>query len=113
MSNNKIKIAIIGATGFTGLDLVFLLSNHPKIKIKYLCATKNLGKKISYFDKRIKKNLPKISSIDKINWDTLDLVFLSLPASRLTKKKYIAINIKYGNRLFIFFMISGMYFIFY
>ena len=91
MSNNKIKIAIIGATGFTGLDLVFLLSNHPKTKIKYLCATKNLGKKISYFDKRIKKNLPKISSIDKINWDNLDLVFLSLPngeSQKLIKKTF-------------------------
>ncbi len=45
----KLKIAIIGATGFTGLDLVFILSKHPKIKIHYLCATKNLGKKISFF----------------------------------------------------------------
>ena len=51
----KINIAVIGATGYTGLDLINLLSKHPKVNIKYLCATKNLGKKISYFDKRIKK----------------------------------------------------------
>ncbi len=91
MSNNKIKIAIIGATGFTGLDLVFLLSKHPKAQIKYLCATKNLGKKISFFDKRIKKNLPKISSIYKIDWNDLDLVFLSLPngeSQKLIKKTF-------------------------
>ena len=37
-----------------------MLSKHPKVKIKYLCATKNLGKKINFFDKRIKKKLPKI-----------------------------------------------------
>ena len=61
---NKIKIAVIGATGYTGLDLVYFLSKHPKVKILYLCASKNLGKKISFFDKRIKKNLPKISSIN-------------------------------------------------
>ena len=54
----KIKIAVIGATGYTGLDLIHLLSRHPKVIIKYLCATKNLGKKISFFDKRIKKKLP-------------------------------------------------------
>ena len=42
---NKIKTAVIGATGYTGLDLIFMLSKHPRIKIKYLCATKNLGKK--------------------------------------------------------------------
>ena len=46
MSNKKINIAIIGATGYTGLDLVFLLSKHPNANILNLCATKNLGKKI-------------------------------------------------------------------
>ena len=61
--NNKLKIAVIGATGYTGLDLVNILASHPKVKIENLCATKSFGKKISFFDKRIKKNLPKISSI--------------------------------------------------
>ena len=88
---NKLKIAVIGATGYSGLDLIFMLSNHPKVKIVHLCATKNLGKKISYFDKRLKKNLPKISSVNKINWKNLDLVFLSLPngeAQKLIKKTF-------------------------
>ena len=64
---NKISIAVIGATGYTGLDLILMLSKHPKVRIKYLCATKNLGKKINFFDKRIKKKLPKISSVSEIN----------------------------------------------
>ena len=72
---NKINVAVIGATGYTGLDLVLMLSKHPKVKIKYLCATKNLGKKISFFDKRIKKKLPKLSSVKKIKWEKLNLVF--------------------------------------
>ena len=94
----KIKVAIIGATGFSGLDLVLMLSKHPKVKITYLCATKNLGRKISFFDKRIKKNLPKISSVAKINWKIVDLVFLSLPngeAQKVIKKtfnKYIKLK---------------------
>ena len=95
MSKKKLNIAIIGATGYTGLDLVFLLSKHPKVKICYLCATKNLGKKISFFDKRIKKKLPKISSIKNINWSHLDLVFLSLPngeAQKIIKKRYYKNN---------------------
>ena len=46
MSKKKINIAVIGATGYTGLDLVHLLSKHPNVKIVYLCATKNLGKKL-------------------------------------------------------------------
>ncbi len=97
---NKLRIAVVGATGYTGLDLVYFLSNHPKVEIKNLCATKNLGRKISFFDKRIKKKLPKISSINKIKWDKIDLVFLSLPngeAQKLVSKIYF----KYKNLKFI------------
>ena len=36
----KINVAVIGATGYTGLDLVLILSKHPKVKILNLCATK-------------------------------------------------------------------------
>ena len=88
---NKINVAVIGATGYTGLDLILMLSKHPKINILNLCATKNLGKKINFFDKRIKKKLPKISSTNKINWSKLDLVYLSLPngeAQKLISKKF-------------------------
>ena len=88
---NKINVAVIGATGYTGLDLILMLSKHPKINILNLCATKNLGKKINFFDKRIKKKLPKISSTNKINWSKLDLVYLSLPngeAQKLIYKKF-------------------------
>ena len=55
MSQKKINIAVAGATGYVGLDLVFYLSKHPNVKISYLCAQKNLGKTINFFDKRIKK----------------------------------------------------------
>ena len=97
---NKINVAVIGATGYTGLDLVFMLSKHPKVNIKNLCATKNLGKNINNFDSRIKKKLPKLSSVKKINWINLDLVFLSMPngeAQKLIKKNYN----KYKNIKFI------------
>ena len=87
----KLKVAVVGATGYTGLDLVYLLSKHPNVKLTNLCATKNLGKKISFYDKRIKKKLPLISSINSIDWKNLDLVFLSLPngeAQKIIKKNY-------------------------
>ena len=95
MSKKKINIAIIGATGFTGLELVFLLSKHPNVKILNLCATKNLGKKINFFDKRLKGKLPKLSSVKKVNWKILDLVFLSLPngeSQKLINKTFHKFN---------------------
>ncbi len=65
MSKKKINIAVIGATGYTGLDLVFLLSKHPKANIINLCATQNLGKNISFFDKRFKKNYQRFLLLKK------------------------------------------------
>ena len=55
MSKTKINIVVAGATGYVGLDLVNLLSKHPNVKINSLCAQKNIGKKINFFDRRIKK----------------------------------------------------------
>ena len=40
MSVKKINVAIVGATGYVGLDLINFLSKHPKVTIKYLCAQK-------------------------------------------------------------------------
>ena len=52
---DSLKIAIAGATGYTGLELTKILSTHPKVKIQYLCAQKSIGKTISFFDKTLKK----------------------------------------------------------
>ena len=91
MSLYKINVLVAGATGYVGLELVYLLSKHPKTRILRLCAQKTLGKEINKFDKRIKKKLPLISDLKKTNWNEIDLVFLSLPngqAQTLVNKLY-------------------------
>ena len=100
MTKNCINVVVAGATGYVGLDLVYLLTKHPNIKIINLCAQKNIGKQITIFDKRIKKKLPKISKINSVIWDNIDLLFLSLPngeAQILINKLYN----KYQNLKFI------------
>ena len=79
MSANKINVAVAGATGYVGLDLVKILSGHPRVQISYLCAQKKIGKKIQFFDKRIKKKLPKISKLKSVDWNKVDVLFTSLP----------------------------------
>ena len=98
MSQKKINVVVAGATGYVGLDLVFYLSKHPRVNISNLCAQKNLGKNINFFDKRIKKKLPKISKLSKVNWHKIDLLFLSLPngeAQKLIKRLYRYKNLKF------------------
>jgi len=61
-----------------------------------LCAVKSVGKNINSFDKKIKKrNLPKISKIEKINWLNVDVLFTALPNGEAQKiAKYIPSNVK-------------------
>ncbi len=87
----SLRIAIAGATGYVGIELIKILTKHPKAKIIYLCANKSAGKKISSFYKGFKnKKLPKITKVSNINWNNIDIIFTALPngeAQKIAKKK--------------------------
>ena len=93
---DSLNIAIAGATGYIGLELIKILSKHPKTKIIYLCAQKSIGKSINFFDKKIKsKNLPKISHIKKIDLKKINILFTALPNGEAQKiSKLIPRNVK-------------------
>jgi len=98
MLQNKLNIAVAGATGYVGLDLVYFLSKHPKVKILYLCAQKNIGIKIKKFDNRLKKTLPNISALKSVDWNKVDLLYLSLPngeAQKIIKKLFKYSHLKF------------------
>jgi len=83
---DSLKIAIAGATGYIGLELVKILSKHPMVKILYLCGNKSVGKLIYSFDKKItKKNLPKVTNIKNVNWGKINILFTSLPNGEAQK----------------------------
>ena len=88
--NKYINVAIAGATGYIGIELIKLLSKHPKVKIKKICARNFIGKPIYKFDPLLKKkSLPKISNLNNINYDNIDLLFTALPngeAQKISKK---------------------------
>ena len=83
---DSLKVAIAGATGYVGLELIKILSKHPGVKIIYLCANKSAGKRISSYDKKItKKNLPIITKIKNINWNKIQVIFTALPNGEAQK----------------------------
>ena len=83
---DSLNIVIAGATGYIGLELIKILSKHPKVKIIYLCATKSIGKSVDYFDKKINiKNLPRISKVENVNWYKINILFTSLPNGEAQK----------------------------
>ena len=88
--NNYINVAVVGATGYIGLELIKLLIKHPKVKIKNICAQKSIGKPIYKYDSSLKKkSLPKITNFSSINFNDIDLLFTALPngeAQKISKK---------------------------
>ena len=76
---SKMNVLIAGATGYLGNELIKILINHKKIKIKYLCGSSSVGKKITDFDKSIKFKLPKITKISKSKINECDIIFAALP----------------------------------
>ena len=76
----KLNVLIAGSTGYIGVQLVKLLSNHQNINIKYLCGNSSVGKNISFFDKTLKnKKLPKIVKFNKAYLKNVDIIFTALP----------------------------------
>jgi len=78
----KAKIGILGASGYTGAELVRLLLRHPHAEIVLLTADRRAGKPMSdVFPQFAPFPLPVLSSIEEADWTSLglDLAFCALP----------------------------------
>ncbi|MGM0626415.1 MAG: N-acetyl-gamma-glutamyl-phosphate reductase [Bacteroidota bacterium] len=76
----KKKVAIIGATGYTGSELVRILVNHPQVEITMITSESYAGKNITdvhpFLHGIADYKLHSVADIDDAN---ADLVFLALP----------------------------------
>ena len=74
------KIGIAGASGYTGLELLRLLINHPKSEIVFLTSETYQGQVVSkVFPSLSGFTDIKFSSIDSVSSENCDIVFLALP----------------------------------
>ncbi|MEQ8552615.1 MAG: N-acetyl-gamma-glutamyl-phosphate reductase [Cyclobacteriaceae bacterium] len=77
---SKFNVAIIGATGYTGSELVRILINHPDINISAITSESRKGERFSDVHPQFKSIFePVLVSIEDISKYELDLVFLALP----------------------------------
>jgi N-acetyl-gamma-glutamyl-phosphate reductase len=84
----KAKIGVLGASGYTGSELVRLLLNHPRVEITLLTADRKAGQNMrNVFGQFAPFNLPQLVAIDGIDWKTagLDLIFCALPHATTQK----------------------------
>ena len=79
MSKKK-SVAILGSTGYVGLELVKILSQHPEVEINFLGTENNPGKSIENIGNlKIDKQLPETQLNKDFDYKTAETVFLALP----------------------------------
>ncbi len=76
----KIKIAIIGASGYTGVELIRLLLQHPQVEISALAANTSVNCEISSIYQHLAlQNLPIIKHLEAVDFTQIQAVFMCLP----------------------------------
>jgi N-acetyl-gamma-glutamyl-phosphate reductase len=74
------NIAILGASGYTGAELVRLISLHPSMTIKALSANAKAGQPMSAVFPHLRHlELPDLVKIEALDFAGIDLVFCALP----------------------------------
>jgi N-acetyl-gamma-glutamyl-phosphate reductase len=78
--SNRIGVGILGASGYTGADLVRLLACHPQAEIRVLTANAHAGKEMAEVFPHLRPlNLPHLEKAEVVNWNCVDAVFGALP----------------------------------
>ncbi len=74
------NIAILGASGYTGAELIRLIANHPSMNIKALGGNSKAGQPLaSVFPHLRHLDLPDLVTMEEIDFSGIDLCFCALP----------------------------------
>jgi len=74
------KIAILGASGYTGAELVRLISTHPEMRIAALGANSRAGEEMAEVFPHLRHlPLPRLVKAGEIDFSGIDLCFCALP----------------------------------
>jgi N-acetyl-gamma-glutamyl-phosphate reductase len=75
-----VNIAILGASGYTGAELIRLLHTHPGVSIAALTGDSQAGKPIGEVYAHLAHlELPDLVTIEQVDWPAIGAVFCCLP----------------------------------
>lgn len=74
------NIAILGASGYTGAELVRLIATHPGMRVAALTADRKAGQEMGAVFPHLRHlDLPVLCKIEDVDFSEIDLVFCALP----------------------------------
>jgi len=76
----KINVSVVGGTGYTGIELLRILSQHPLVKINHITSRSDHGKSVADVYPSLRAVIQhKFIDPDKANLADNDLVFFATP----------------------------------
>ncbi len=76
----SIRAAIIGASGYTGAELVRFLHAHPLVEITTLVADRRAGEAMEAVYPHLRvAALPPLVKLGEVDWQQIDVAFCALP----------------------------------
>ena len=74
------NVAILGASGYTGAELVRLIATHPSLRIAALTADRKAGQAMAQVFPHLRHlDLPTLTTIGEVDFAAIDLAFVALP----------------------------------
>ena len=74
------KIAILGASGYTGAELIRIITNHPEMEIDVLAAHSKAGLRVDKVFPHLRSlELPTLIKIEDVDYSNIDLCICALP----------------------------------
>ncbi|CAL0314882.1 unnamed protein product [Lupinus luteus] len=79
-SQKAVRVGVLGASGYTGAEVLRLLANHPQFGVALLTADRKAGQSIaSVFPHLGTQDLPDLIAVNDANFSDVDAVFCCLP----------------------------------
>ncbi|MCW5897254.1 MAG: N-acetyl-gamma-glutamyl-phosphate reductase, partial [Bacteroidetes bacterium] len=83
MPRSLIRIGVVGASGYSGLELLKLLLGHPKVQIVRLFGNSSAGKRIDAVHPSLRNILPlEIQEFSEVSLQGIDLLLFALPSGQ-------------------------------
>lgn len=90
-----LKVGIVGATGYSGLEVIRILHHHPEVEIKHICSNSLAGREIAAVYPHLSGLLEM--ELDQVNPETfkdVDVVLFAVPSG--VSQNYIPELVKMG-----------------